>query len=61
MKKNYIRPAAELVELSAQGMLALSNNISIYTSGDAPSVDGLDIMTNRCGWSCEAWSIDDEE
>lgn len=57
MKKQYITPSAQAVELLAQGMMALS-----LTYGDTTAVeDETKVLSNEKGWSSSNWAASDGE
>jgi len=60
MKKKYMQPAAELVLIEPQGMMALSN-LEVKNGSTDITVGGSDAMSGHRGWNSESWSGGDEE
>lgn len=57
MKKLYITPSAQAVELLAQGMMALS----LTYDGDTTVTEESKVLSNEKGWSSSNWTATDGE
>ncbi len=57
MKKQYITPSAQTVELLAQGMMALSMKYEDTTTVTEESK----VLSNEKGWDSSNWTATDED
>ncbi len=58
MKKQYIKPIAQGVKLFAEEALLAGSPIKTYDDGDN---GGSEALSNGKGWSCDNWTVTDDE
>ncbi len=58
MKKQYITPSAQTVELLAQGMMALS---TMKYEGTTTVTEESKVLSNEKGWDSSNWTATDED
>lgn len=56
MKKKYIAPKSECVELTSEALMIKTASITIN-----PGKDTTDNFSMKQGWSCEDWSTEEDE
>lgn len=59
MKKQYITPSAQTVELLAQGMMALSTSMK-YDDTTTVTAESK-VLSNEKGWDSSNWTATDED
>ncbi len=57
MKKQYITPSTQAVELLAEGMMA----VSLQYGGSTTVSNESDVLSNERAWSSSNWTGDGEE
>lgn len=55
MKKIYIQPSAEIINVSTEKLLVTSG-VLVNTGSDTPTVDGDDAMSQKSRWDDFDWS-----
>ncbi len=58
MKKQYITPSAQTVELLAQGMMALS---TMKYEDTTTVTEESKVLSNEKGWDSSNWTATDED
>ena len=56
MKKQYIRPASEAIDIECQAIMELSIGVNNETPADASTS-----FSNKGGWNSEGWEDSEEE